>query len=88
MLNWKHSGNRMKDIKLPELSYQHNQQKSVEWQDREVGRKTIFKIYEHGNKLYHPLLKLEGQKEQTNFTHILTENKPILTYTCLQVDRK
>jgi hypothetical protein len=25
VLNWKHSGNRMKDIKLPELSYQHNQ---------------------------------------------------------------
>jgi len=23
-LNWKHSGNRMKDIKLLELSYQHN----------------------------------------------------------------
>jgi hypothetical protein len=25
VLNWKHSGNKMKDIKLSELSYQHNQ---------------------------------------------------------------
>jgi len=53
----------MEDIKLPKLSYQHNQQKSKEWQDREVGRKNIFKIYEHGNKLYYPALNLEEQKE-------------------------
>jgi hypothetical protein len=25
VLNWKRSGNRMKDIELPELSHQHNQ---------------------------------------------------------------
>jgi len=45
-----------------------------------MGRKFIFKIYEYGNKLYYPVFKLEGQKEQTNnynLTHILTENKPI-----------
>jgi hypothetical protein len=32
-----------------------------------VGRKTILKTYEYGKKLYHPVLKLEGQKEQTDY---------------------